>query len=188
MATTQPNKHYTYADYTGWDDGVRYELIEGVPYMINAPSWEHQFISASLITQINTFLKGHPCMVFAAPFDVRLNADKNDDTVFQPDLVVICDRSKLSGTGCMGSPDMVIEILSPSSVRHDRLVKFQHYQNAGVREYWIVDPENKIVSVHILENGKYITNAYGDTDAVPVHVLDGCQVNMGDVFEAVIRP
>ncbi|MCL1917385.1 MAG: Uma2 family endonuclease [Peptococcaceae bacterium] len=185
MAMEQGKKHLTYADYAGWDDSVRYELIEGMAYMMTAPSWIHQSISMSLATQIHNFLHGKPCKVFAAPFDVRLNADGNDDTVVQPDLVVICDRSKLSGSGCLGAPDMVVEILSPSNARYDILVKFQQYQKAGVREYWIVDPERRVLSVHVMENGKYFSNTYGDTDIVPVHILEGCQITMQDVFEAV---
>ncbi|MDR0310408.1 MAG: Uma2 family endonuclease, partial [Acidobacteriota bacterium] len=120
-----------------------------------------------------------------APFDVRLNADTYDDTVVQPDLLVVCDRSKPDGKCCVGVPDMIIEILSPSSGRHDKLVKFHLYQKAGVREYWIVDPETKTVQVCILENGKYVTTMYGDTDTdtVPVHVLDGCVIGLKDVFE-----
>ena len=183
MAVEREKGHFTYTDYVGWDDSVRYELIEGIPYMMTAPTWIHQSVSASLITQIHSFLYGKPCKVFAAPFDVRLNAAENDDTVVQPDLVVVCDRSKLSGSGCLGAPDMVVEILSPSNARYDIFVKFQQYQKAGVKEYWIVDPERRIVTVFVLENGKYVADTYGDTDTVPVFVLEGCQINMQDVFE-----
>ena len=114
---------------------------------------------------------------------MRLNgAGSDDDTVVQPDLVVICDRSKIDDKGCNGAPDMVIEILSPSTARHDKLVKFQLYQNAGVREYWIVDPDTKTVQAHVLESGRYFTAAYGDADTAPVYVLDGCTINLTDVF------
>ena len=138
-----------------------------------------------LSRQLANFLKGKPCQIFAAPFDVRLNADTYDDTVVQPDLLVVCDPSKLDEKGCVGVPDMVIEILSPSTGRHDKLVKFQLYQKTGVREYWIIDPETKTLQVCILENGKYVTSMYGDTGAVPVHVLEGCAINLQDVFEEV---
>ena len=106
-----------------------------------------------------------------------------DDTVVQPDLVVICDHSKLSGTGCVGAPDMVIEILSPSTARNDRTLKFDIYRRSGVREYWIVDPDTKTVSVHVLKSGEYVTRAYTDADSVAVHVLEGCTINLADVFE-----
>ena len=132
---------YTYADYMAWEDGERWEIIEGVPYLMSpAPTWVHQGISGELFLQIATFLKGKPCKVYAAPFDVRLFPadDDSDDTVVQPDIVVVCDRSKLDRSGCRGAPDMLVEILSPSTARHDQLVKLQLYKKAGVREYWIV--------------------------------------------------
>jgi Uma2 family endonuclease len=183
MEALQKDERYTYADYAGWDTEERYELIDGVSYLMSpAPMWKHQGISRELTVQLAVFLKGKPCEVFAAPFDVRLNADTYDDTVLQPDIVVICDRSKLSGTGCAGAPDMVIEILSPSSARHDRFIKFHLYQKAGVREYWIVDPDTKTVAVHVFKDGEYLARAYAETDDIPVHVLDGCVVSLADVF------
>jgi Uma2 family endonuclease len=190
MNAPQPGKRYTYADYVTWDDGVRYELIDGIPHVMSfteemmapAPAWVHQGICAELLYQLKKFLKGKTCKVFSAPFDVRLFADKGDGTVVQPDITVVCDRSKLQGTGCAGAPDMVIEILSPSSFRQDRFVKFLKYQEAGVREYWIVDPEDQTVFAHVLHDGKYFTNAYGNTGAVPVHVLDGCTIDLAEVF------
>lgn len=177
-------KHYTHSDYLTWDDDSRYELIDGVPYMMSpAPSRVHQSVSSNLHLQLASFLKGKPCRVYHAPFDVRLNADTYDDTVVQPDLLVVCDRSKLDDKGCVGAPDIVVEILSPSTARHDRLVKFQIYQKAGVREYWLIDPDTKTLQVCILEDGKYITTMYGDTDTVHVHVLEGCAISLSDVFE-----
>ena len=177
-------QHYTYADYCQWDDGERWELIDGVSYLMSpAPLRTHQGISMELSRQLATFLKGKLCEVYAAPFDVRLNADTDDDTVVQPDLLIVCDRSKLDDKCCVGAPDMVIEILSPSSGRYDKLVKFQTYQNAGVREYWIVDPDTRTVQACILENGKYVLTMYGDADIAPVHILEGCTINLRDVFE-----
>ena len=183
-----PNEktHYTYADYLQWDDGERWELIDGVAYAMSpAASWTHQGIGMELIGQFYTFLKGKKCRVFPAPFDVRLNASAGDDTVLQPDIVIICDPSILSGTGCKGVPDMVVEILSPSTQRRDRLDKLQQYQKAGVREYWIVDPESKMVSAYLLENGKYSFTAYSDTDTAPVNILEGCEINLPDVFSVI---
>ena len=177
---------YTYADYLKWEDGERWEIIEGIPYLMSpAPTRDHQGISMELSRQIATFLKGKPCKVFAAPFDVRLFPmdDDSDDTVVQPDIVVICDGAKLNKSGCAGAPDMVIEVLSPSTARHDKFIKLQLYQKAGVREYWIVDTETKTVSVHILKNGEYVIKAYGDTDSAPVCVLEGLDISLADVFE-----
>ena len=182
MDALQKDKHYTYADYVTWGDEIRYELIDGVAYMLSAPAWEHQDISMSLSYQIRGFLKGKPCKVFAAPFDVRLNADGGDDTVVQPDLVVVCDRSKLIGTGCVGAPDVVIEILSPSTSARDKVQKFNKYLQVGVREYWIVYPDSKTVSVHTLADSHYVTMEYGVSDTAVSRVLEGCSVILEDVF------
>jgi len=176
-------KYYTYADYANWDDGIRYELIDGSAYMMSpAPLRTHQEIIGELHVQIKQFLRGKQCKVYLLPFDVRLNAHENDDIVVQPDLVIICDKSKLDKNGCVGAPDMAIEILSPSSARMDKLIKFQKYLKYGVREYWIVDPDSKTVQAHVLVNGNYITNVYADTDEAPIRILDGCVINLQDVF------
>jgi len=184
MEALRLDKRYTYADYCAWDDDERRELIDGVPYVMSpAPSRTHQRISVKLIRQLADFLDGKPCEVFHAPFDVRLNGlGDDDDDVFQPDIVVVCDRAKLDDRGCNGAPDMVVEILSPSTAMRDRLLKFNAYQRAGVREYWIVDPDSKTVQLHILENGRYFTKSYGETDNVSVHLLDGCEISLMDMF------
>ena len=182
MASPQPNERYTWSDYKNWDDEVRYELIDGVPYMLAAPSQTHQAIIVELTFQLAGFLKGRPCKVFVAPFDVRLNADDKDDTVVQPDLLVVCDMSKLDGRACVGVPDMVIEILSPSSSQQDRVVKYNLYQKTGVREYWIVNTHDRTVQACILKDGEYVVKAYADTEIAPVHVLEGCTINLADVF------
>jgi Uma2 family endonuclease len=108
--------------------------------------------------------------------------DNSDDTVLEPDISVICDPSKLDARGCNGAPDLVIEILSPSTARHDRIVKFRKYQEAGVREYWTVDPDTKTVQVFILDDGRYIASTYDDTDTAPISVLPGCEIKLSDVF------
>ena len=183
MPLLKENERYTYSDYRTWGDNERCELIDGMPYTMSpAPSWIHQRISGRLHFQFAGFLKGKSCEIFAAPFDVRLNAETGDDTVVQPDLVIICDRAKLSGTGFTGAPDMVIEIISPSSESHDRVLKFNRYLRAGVREYWIVSPDSKTVSIHILKNGEYVSSAFGETDIAPVGVLAGCEISLHDVF------
>jgi len=177
------NKRYTYADYLTWDDDTRWELIDGVPYMMSAPSRVHQELSGSLYTQLAVFLKGKSCKVYYAPFDVRLNADTLDNTVVQPDIVIVCDRTKLDKAGCAGVPDMVVEILSPSTSRYDRTLKFSTYLKSGVHEYWVVDPESKTLAVHLLRDGEYVTRAYTDEDTVPVCVLEGCIIDLAAVFE-----
>ena len=182
MQALQIEKKYNYADYANRADNERYELIDGVIYMMSPPSQAHQEILLEIAGQLREFLKGKPCKVFVAPFAVRLNAAAGDNTVLEPDLFVVCDMAKLDGKSCNGAPDMVVEILSPSTARKDRVTKFNKYLEAGVREYWIVDPDSKTASVHILKNGEYVVSGYGDTDTVAVHVLDGCRINMKDVF------
>ena len=175
-------QRYTYADYCTWGEDVRCELIDGVVYdMSPAPGWMHQDLSRNLIGQLFNFLEGKTCKVFHAPFDVRLD-DDYDGTVVQPDIVVICDRSIISGTGCTGAPDMVVEILSPSTASKDMLVKFNRYLKAGVREYWIVDPQTRVVRVCSLNNGKYDSIDYLDADKIAVNVLEGCEIDIKRLF------
>ena len=185
METARNDKYYTYADYCAWDDGERWEVIDGVAYAMSpGASFEHQSVSMELAWQLRSFLHGKPCRVLTAPFDVRLSVNEGDGTVVQPDILVVCDHTKFdpSGKGVIGAPDLVIEILSPSTQRHDRLIKFKAYQHAGVREYWIVDTESKMVAASVLSNGKYVTHTYFEDETVPVQVLDGCIINLGDAF------
>jgi Uma2 family endonuclease len=180
METARKTEYYTYADWLSWDEDVRAEIVDGQLFMMAPPTQKHQEISGEIYRQIANFLKGKPCKVFPAPFGVRLN--KKEDTALEPDIVVVCDKSKLDGKVCNGAPDMVIEITSPSTERTDRIVKYNKYQQAGVREYWIVDTEKNVVDVYILENGKYFRTAYEHMDTVPVHVLEGCKIDLRDVF------
>jgi Uma2 family endonuclease len=138
----------------------------------------------ALSAAIYTFLEGKPCKAYAAPFSVRLFPveDQSDDTVVEPDITVVCDSSKLDDRGCNGAPDLVIEIVSPSSERYDRIIKFNKYREAGVREYWIVDPKGSIVSVYMLRDGQYMAVNYDDTATVPVTVLPGCVIDLKTVF------
>jgi len=186
---------YTYEDYCTWDDEIRYELIDGIPYIISAPLRVHQSIGGSLFYQLYGYLKDKPCKVYYAPFDVRLYSENQEkehllnnqddvhfDTVVQPDILVICDKSKFDDRGCIGAPDLVIEILSKSTARYDRVIKFNKYLQSGIREYWIIDPESKVVTVNILDNEKYYSTSYEETDTVPVFVLDGFRIDLEDVF------
>ena len=183
MESLRQEKRYTYADYHAWDDESRWQLIDGVPYLMSAPSRTHQRILGELFNQLYNFLDEKPCEVYIAPFDVRMNAlGDDDDDVFQPDILVVCDETKLDDKGCNGAPDMVIEIISPSSAHLDKVLKFKKYQHVGVREYWIVDPTDKTVTVFLLENGNYIAKSYGMADTVPVHVLEGCEISLPKAF------
>lgn len=179
---------YTYADLLEWEGDTRYELYNGQPRAMSSPTEIHQDISMSLSGQLYNYLRGKNCKVYAAPFDVRLFAEKDDspediDTVVQPDLMVVCDRSKIDSHGIHGAPDLVVEILSDSTRKLDRLTKFSYYQRAGVKEYWIVDPVNRVVLVHTLEEGAYHgAEVYGPDAVVPVGVLEDCRINLSDVF------
>ena len=152
-------KEYTYSDYLHWQFSERVELIKGfIKKMSPAPSRLHQTISQNLNFKIYSFFENHACSVYTAPFDVRLPIPngKKDTTVVQPDICVICDETKLDEQGCNGAPDLIIEILSPNNSKHDIDTKFNLYQEAGVPEYWIVEPTEKMVLVYTLQNGIYI--------------------------------
>ncbi len=182
MEALRKDTGYTYADYCGWDDDQRWELIDGVAYAMSpGPSQAHQSVIGEIFAQLHAFLKDKPCDVFIAPFDVRLNAEGADNTVVQPDLMVVCDKSKLDGMRCNGAPDLVIEIVSPSSSGRDKVVKYNKYLAAGVKEYWLVDPDDKTVQVSLFsQNARMVP--YGETDQVPVGVLPGCVIDLKTVF------
>ena len=186
-------KGFTYKDYLNWPDDVRAEIIYGVAYMMGQPSTKHQEIFGILFNSLFNFLKGKTCKVYAAPFGVRLfpKEDRSDNTVVEPDIVVICDSSKIDEYGCNGAPDLVVEILSPSTKRKDRHLKRDLYQKAGVREYWIVSPDDNDIDVHLFE--KNLVNYYGKNepetpedekikDIIPVSVLPGLEINLNEVF------
>ena len=175
---------YTYADYLTWDDDVRCELIEGVPYMMASPSQFHQEILLAFAMAFGNYLKGKPCKGFLAPFDVRLFPQNNnaDITVVQPDFLVVCDHSKLDGKSCNGAPDFVLEILSPSTSRKDRILKMAQYAWAGVKEFWIIDPKDMMLEKHVLVDGRYTSEWFDTTSAVPVEIFPGFEINMADLF------
>ena len=177
------DKRYTYADYESWDDDYRYELIDGIAYLMSAPTYKHQGILGELYRQLANFLKGKSCKVYLSPCDVCLTGlGDEDDTVVQPDIIVVCDESKLDNRICNGAPDMTIEILSPSTAKRDLFLKLEKYLAAGVREYWIVDPDAETVNVHLLENGRYVISSFGRNDTIPVSVLVGCNIELSEVF------
>jgi Uma2 family endonuclease len=177
-------KYYTYADFLEWDEDFRAELHDGELVMMAPPVTKHQGILAELLFQIKTCLKGKNCKVFPAPFGVRLfpKNNRSDDTVFEPDIIVVCDPAKLDDKGCNGSPDFVIEITSPSTAKYDRIYKLRKYEKAGVREYWIIDPETESVQVFILENGRFFASGHDETEKIPISVLEGCEIDLQAVF------
>lgn len=181
-------KRYTLADALAWDEQDRIELIDGYPVMMAPPSRAHQEAVTALVGQLYDYLKEKKCKVYAAPFAVRLFERDGDhpedvDTMVEPDVSVVCDPSKLDDTGCKGAPDMVVEVLSPSTRRHDRLTKFNLYRRAGVLEYWIVDPADKSVQVFVLDDGHYAAKDFGGAgDKVRVNVLEDCIIDLSQVF------
>ncbi|MCI9190694.1 MAG: Uma2 family endonuclease [Lachnospiraceae bacterium] len=192
MALPAEKARYTFADCLTWDENESIEIINGEAFMMATPSRIHQKISGELFRQLANYLEGKKCEVYSAPFGVRLFEQDGDrpedvDTVVEPDISVVCDRSKLDKHGCKGAPDLIVEILSPSSLRHDRLVKLNLYQRAGVREYWIADPENRSVMVFLPDsNGSFrLREDYGWEDVAKVNVLDGCFIELNKVFSEV---
>jgi Uma2 family endonuclease len=152
-------KTYSYSDYLLWQFQERVELIKGfILKMSPAPSMVHQRISNNLSFELNNYFKRKPCDVFVAPFDVRLPIPSaiKDSTVVQPDLCIICDENKLDARGCNGTPDLMVEIISPNHSKHDVDTKFKLYQEAGVLEYWIVEPYDKIVLIYTLIDGVFV--------------------------------
>jgi Uma2 family endonuclease len=182
---------FTYGDYETWPDDQRWELIDGVPYdMTPAPSRRHQEILGALHLQFATYLKGKPCRVYLAPFDVRLPEGQEEDnrikTVVQPDLTVVCDRTKLDNRGCKGAPDLCIEIISPHTAVKDAKIKLALYEKVGIKEFWLVYPLDATVIVFTLDsNGKYgKPNIFITGDQVPVGIFsEELSIDLGQVFE-----
>lgn len=170
MASAQENL-YTIDDIYALPDGERAELIDGEMYMMAPPGRRHQSLVTSFVWTIRSYIheKKGDCEVYPAPFAVFLNADNK--TYVEPDISVICDPSRLDDRGCNGAPDWVIEIVSPGSKRMDYFIKLFKYRTAGVKEYWIVDPDRKLVIVYEFE--KDDGNTYSFSDEIPVGIYDG---------------
>ena len=153
------NKTYTFADYLLWRFKERVELIKGkILKMSPAPAPNHQRISQKINQKLYSFFENTPCELFYAPFDVRLPYKTGEIlTVVQPDLCVICDQNKIDDKGCLGAPDLVIEILSPGNSKKEMNLKFSLYEESGVSEYWVVDTSEKFILIYSLENGEYIS-------------------------------
>jgi Uma2 family endonuclease len=183
------NKVYTYADYFKWQFEERVELIKGRIFKMSpAPNRIHQKLSGDIHGQLWSFLKGNKCQVFSAPFDVRLpRKSKNDKdivTVLQPDICVICDPSKLDERGCLGAPDIVVEILSPGNNAKELKNKYEVYEESGVKEYWVVSPQDNTFIIYTLINGKYdASRLMVAGDVVTSSVLEGFSLDLTELFE-----
>ena len=179
------NDHsHTVEEYLSLPDNLRVELIDGTFYRMHAPSYEHQEIIACIAIELRNFVRNNKgeCKVIISPFDIQL--DEDDKTMVQPDIVVICKREHLDRKRGYGAPDMVVEVLSPSTAKKDSDLKLRKYMKAGVREYWIVDPDKKQVIVYVLneEDGIVFPSVYDFNDIVPVAIWDGrCKVDFSGI-------
>jgi len=187
MPLPKHEQKYSYADYLTWDERERWEILGGIPHMQAAPSRIHQEILMELSRQISNYLIDKPCKVYPAPFCVRLDIEKDDKdvkNVVEPDITIICDSSKLDEKGCKGSPDMIIEIISPSTGKKDRFIKFNMYENAGIKVYWLVEPDQKLVSIFTLQyNGRYgRPEMYSDEDKIKVSIFPDLEIDLSGVF------
>jgi len=180
---------YTYGDYLSWPDDERWEIIDGEAFnMTPAPTPLHQEISGNLFGLFWNHLRDKPCKVFMAPFDVCLpdedEASEDIRTVVQPDILIVCDETKIDPRGLRGAPDIVIEILSPTSASRDHILKRRIYERHGVKEYWLIDPVNRIVSVyHATTDGSFGNHeVYNDEAKINATVLPGLTIDMSEVF------
>jgi Uma2 family endonuclease len=187
------NKQYTYADYLTWTFDDRVELFKGwVKRMSPAPNRSHQQVSFNTSRIIGNYLVGNSCAAFTAPFDVRLigssKSKKSKDpnsiyTVVQPDICVICDKSKLDDRGCLGAPDWIIEIVSPGNTKKEVDDKYMLYEENKVKEYWIIQPTDETVTVFDLKDENYcFRKIYNNVDNAPVGIFTGFEIELADVF------
>ncbi len=180
---TKKQGEFTIDDYYTIPEDTRVELIDGVIYYMGAPTTNHQHLVAEIQYMLMDYIKKNKgrCKVFSSPVDVQLDCD--DKTMVQPDVLIVCDENKINKEGIFGAPDLVVEVLSPSTRKKDMSVKLAKYMGAGVREYWIVDPDTKRVIVYDWEREE-ILNIYGFGDKIPVGIFDGkCEVDFSNIIE-----
>ena len=183
MPALQPQpESLTLEQYEALPEDLRVEVFDGVVYDMASPSQEHQTISMELSTVLNTYIRGKKgsCRVFHAPFDVKLS--EQPLTIVQPDLMIVCDKDKLDGKRCNGAPDFIIEIVSPGNPADDYIRKLYYYKNAGVREYWIVDPRRKNVTINFFE-GNMLNVQYSFDSVIKVYIYDELYINFSDIDE-----
>ncbi|MDE7312690.1 MAG: Uma2 family endonuclease [Eubacterium sp.] len=185
MSAFQPQPEtITLEQYEALPENVRAEVFDGQIYYMASPSRDHQIISMELSTLFHTYIKKKkgPCSVFHAPFDVKIN--DSPLTIVQPDLMIVCDQSKLDANRCNGAPDFIIEIISPGNPADDYIRKLYYYKNAGVREYWIVDPRRKIVTVNYFEKNM-LNIQYSFDSTIKVHIYDDLLIDFSDIAEVL---
>ena len=172
---------YTEKDYYNLPENVRAELIDGQFYYMSAPSRLHQQILGFLFNQIANYIRTNKgsCEVYPAPFAVKLFND--NQTIVEPDISVICDPKKLTDRGCSGAPDWIIEIISPSTASNDYIYKLKRYEQAGVKEYWIVDPDKKFIYVYYLEKSRFETTPYTFFDKIKVNIYNDLWIDFREL-------
>lgn len=173
-------KYYTIEDFYNMPEEIRAELINGEIVYMASPSRIHQDISGELYNIIKNYIKskGGNCRIYAAPFSVQLH---EEDTVVEPDLSIICDTGKLNDRGCLGAPDWIIEITSPSNPTHDYITKLVMYHNAGMREYWIVDPQSRQIHVYNMDNGNFAVNIHSFRDTVRAGIYEDLSIDFSSL-------
>lgn len=175
---------YTYEDLQNIENKKRYELIDGELYLMSSPSTSHQEIVGEIYAQLHNYLKGKKCKAFVSPLDVCLSGLRNpkkEYNVVQPDILVVCDNTKITNNmGIQGAPDLIIEVLSPASKKHDTLVKYNLYQYYGVKEYWIVDEEIGVIYQYIINEKNIYTlpKTYEITEDIKVNILENCIISL----------
>ena len=175
---------YTLEDYYQIPDDQRVELIDGVIYDMSAPTSTHQIIAGNLFAQLLNYVRSKKgkCMPMISPLDVQLNCDNK--TMVQPDVVVVCDRDKIIKRCVYGAPDLVVEVLSPYTKKKDMTLKMHKYADAGVKEYWIIDPDKQKIIVYDFMKNDY--SIYGFNSMIPVGIWDGdCVVNFQEIYDYV---
>jgi Uma2 family endonuclease len=183
------SKKYSYKEYLTWQFKDVVELIKGrIMKMSPAPLLKHQVVTGRIFADIEQYLRRKECSVFIAPFDVRLpkrseNTDEQIFSVVQPDICIVCDPAKLDRRGCIGAPDMIVEVLSPGNMVRDAKIKFDLYEEFGIREYWIVSPGEENVVVYLLEDGKYVLRGeYAEPCMIPVTTLPCFSLDWSEIF------
>jgi Uma2 family endonuclease len=186
MTLPQENQSLTYEEYLKLDEEVQYEVIDGRVYnMSPSPNVKHQSIATELTTEFNIHLRKKSCRVLAE-IDVCLTGESDPSEIkewVRPDLVIVCDKNKITENYIAGAPELIVEILSKSSAKTDKMIKFHRYQRAGVREYWIVDPAHETVDVYVLENNLYKHDGtFTKDEEIKVSIFEDLTIELKHIF------
>ena len=193
MPLSKEQREYTYEDYLSWPEDERWEIIDGIALMQATPSPLHQRISMNLSSAFHVYLKGKQCQVFAAPFTVRLPMNSGETTerknknIVEPDIVIICDKSNLDKNGYSGAPTLIVEIVSKSSVKRDQVLKLNKYETSGVKEYWIIIPENQSIMKYTLDEQEHYNKpaiyAVAEDDEIGSTIFPDLVIKLSDIFD-----